>query len=227
LILLWNHGKPYYLAPAYPLVFAGGAAWIESWLSRFAHRRAHTAAIVSLVLGGAALAPIALPILPLPTTDALIQRTIGFALRSPADLTLELHEQFGWPEQVEVVAKVYRELPADEQLSASTLTHDYAQASAVNFFGPRFGLPRAVSGHMTYFLWGPDPGRGEVVIAYGMQESTLRELFADVRPVATISHPLASVWQQNLSVYVCRQPRTPIAQVWPRLKRFRFQDGAK
>ena len=30
------------------------------------------------------------------------------------------------------------------------------EAAAIDFFGPRYGLPKAISGHQTYFLW--DPG---------------------------------------------------------------------
>src|SRR5262249_50740280 len=145
-------------------------------------------------------------------------RLIGSFLRSPADLTLEFHEQFGWPEQAATVATVFRSLPPDEQSATSILTHDYAQASAVNFFGPALGLPPAVSGHMSYFLWGPGERQPEVVISYGMSRALLESMFADVRIAATISHPLASAWETGLVVYVCTSPTAALQAEWRGLK---------
>ena len=225
-ILFATHAKPYYLAPAYPLVFAAGATRIELWLAAARHRWLRYAVLGAMTVGGVALAPIALPILPLQKTDALVARVLGSVLRSPADLTLEFHEEFGWPEQAHVVAKVYASLTPADQQATTILTHDYTQASAINFFGRNLGLPRAVSGHMTYHLWGPDRPRADVVIAYGFRRETLEALFGDVTALATISHPLASSWQQNLSVYLCRSPKAALSDAWPRLKRYRFSDRA-
>jgi hypothetical protein len=225
--LFVSHAKPYYLAPAYPVVFAAGAVRIERWIERSGRHRMRPIVLGGLLLGGIALAPFSLPMLPLQTTDRVIQRLFGSALQSPADLTLEFHEQFGWPEQAATVAAVYHQLPASEQPATAILTHDYAQASAINFFGSGLGLPRAVSGHMTYFLWGPGEDRAEVVISYGMERASLEQMFADVRVVATISHPLASAWQRDLPVYVCRSPRKSLQDSWPELKRYRFRDVAQ
>ena len=222
-MLLLAHAKPYYVAPVYPVVFAGGGVMVEHWLESGWRRRARPLVVGGMLLGGAALAPFALPILPLQTTDRVIQQLLGAAVR-PADLTLEFHEQFGWPEQAATVAEVFRRLPEEERRLAAILTHDYPEASAIDFFGPGLGLPPAVSGHMTYYLWGPSDQRVEVFIAYGMPEAALERVFADVRPAATISHPLASAWHTDLVVYVCRAPRRPLAEVWPELKRYRFRD---
>ena len=224
-MLLLAHAKPYYVAPVYPVVFAGAGVMVERWLESGRRRRARPLVIGAMLLAGAALAPFALPLLPLQTTDRLIQRLLGAAVRSPADLTLEFHEQFGWPEQAATVAAVHRQLPEEDARRSSILTQDYAEASAINFFGPALGLPPAVSGHMTYYLWGPPDPHVDVVIAYGMSEVALKRVFADVQPVATISHPLASAWHTDLAVYVCRAPRTPLRQSWPQLKRYRFRDA--
>lgn len=215
------HGKPYYIAPMYPVVFAGGAVVLERILEHQRRRWARPVVLAAQLLGGAALAPFSLPLLPLETTDRLIQAILGPAIRSPADLTLEFHEQYGWLEQAATIAAVFRRLPEEDQARADVLAHNYGQAGAIEFFGPDLGLPAVASGHMTYYLWGPP--RGDVVIAYGMPEAEARRLFADVRVEATISHPLASPWQNNLPVYVCRQPRKPLAEIWTELRRYRHQ----
>ena len=56
-----GRGRPYYLAPAYPLLMAGGAVALEAWLPRLAKP-----AFAAAVLAGAALtAPLFLPVLPI------------------------------------------------------------------------------------------------------------------------------------------------------------------
>src|SRR5439155_1039303 len=52
-------GKIYYLAPAYPMLFAAGAIALP--------RQIRVPAAVLLIIGGALLAPFAIPILPVET----------------------------------------------------------------------------------------------------------------------------------------------------------------
>jgi len=71
-VLLITQGKPYYLAPAYPVLFAGGAVLIAQWLESHGQQRLYPAIIAGLLIGGAVTAPMALPILPLETSDRII-----------------------------------------------------------------------------------------------------------------------------------------------------------
>jgi hypothetical protein len=72
-------------------------------------------------------------------------------------------------------------------------------------------------------------GGGEVAIAYGLSPATLGELFSDVREVARIDHPLAWPSERDRPVFVCRSPRVPLREAWPRLRRFghQFDDGSR
>jgi len=97
------------------------------------------------------------------------------------------------------------------------LTGNYGQASAIAFFGG--SELRPASGHLTWNHWGFDPGRGDVVIAYGLPRTTLERLFASVQEVARIDHPLAISDERDLPVYVCRQPRVQLVEAWPSLQR--------
>ena len=58
------------------------------------------------------------------------------------------------------------------------------EPGAIDFFGPRFGLPKSMSGHMSYFLWGPgkydDSDRGRC------DEAGLGRVFSTVQR-ATVS----------------------------------------
>ena len=51
--------------------------------------------------------------------------------------------------------------------SARIFTYNYGQAGAIDFFGPRYGLPPAISPHNNYWLWGPRGATGEVLIIVG------------------------------------------------------------
>jgi hypothetical protein len=174
------------------------------------------------MLAAALLAfPLSLPILPLPQVERGIDRLFGWAV-PPLALTHDLHDEFGWAEQVGTVAGVYRHLPAHERARTMILTDNYGEASAVAFFGPRHGLPRAVSGHLTHYLWA-DPASldsARTVIAYGIQPALLSELFASCDEVARTDHPMALVFEGRLPVFVCRAPRIPLSRAWPRLRRF-------
>ncbi|MCA9672603.1 MAG: glycosyltransferase family 39 protein [Myxococcales bacterium] len=221
--LLVTHAKPYYLAPAYPLLFAIGAVVIARWVARRARPRAVAGAMLALQIGASApLAALSLPLARLPAMDGAFERLLG-AIVKPTDLTHDLHDEHGWPEQAAAVARVYRALPAAERRRAVVLTSNYGEASAINFFGPRHGLPRAVSGHMTYWLWGlsdvaPARRSGEVVIAYGMPRRALLAYFGDVRERGRIRHALAM--ERDVPIFVCRKPRQPLRVMWPRLRRY-------
>ena len=69
---------------------------------------------------------------------------------------------------VATVAGVYRDLPAEEQAESCVFTGNYGEAGAVDFFGPRYDLPRAISGHNNYYIWGPRGCTGKVLISVGV-----------------------------------------------------------
>jgi hypothetical protein len=215
--LLVTRGKPYYLAPAYPVLLAAGATWLSAWL---AARRALTGFVLAVLSASAfVFALVGLPILPVASIDRGLRVALGGIVK-PEELTRELHDQFGFREQVDVVERVFRALPPEERENALVFTANYGQASAVNFFGKERGLPRAITGHMSYWTWGVPAGKGEVAIAYGLPKSQLDAVYADVREVATIDHPLAMPQERNLSVWVARRPRTTLAEAWPSFRRY-------
>jgi hypothetical protein len=209
-------GKPYYLASAYPPVLAAGGIALERWLG--ARRKTWHALVVSLGATGAALGLLTLPALPLQTVDAVIGSLLGWAV-PPIALTHDMHGMYGWEEHAATVDRVYRSLPPDERGRSSVLTGSYSQAAAVNVFR-QATTPRAVSGNMTYYLWGPDGARGDVLIAYGLPLDLLERHYRACTELARIDAPLARPWDTGLPVYVCREPLGTMADHWPELRRF-------
>jgi 4-amino-4-deoxy-L-arabinose transferase-like glycosyltransferase len=220
-VLLLTRAKPYYLAPAYPVLFAAGAVAVEKWLQRFSSTTARTMSISWTVAAAAFAFPLSLPVLSVPQTERLLQPLVGWAVPVRA-LTHDLHDEFGWREQVATVARAYHALSAEQRAHVAILTGNYGEASAVAFFGPRHALPRAISGHMTHHLWTRADTLSEVdtVIAYGLPRSLLDELFQSHEQVAEADHPLADDSERHLPIYVCRSPRKPLDATWQRLRRY-------
>jgi hypothetical protein len=134
-------------------------------------------------------------------------------------LTHDMHGMFGWKEHATMVERAYRALPEPEREHASLLAGSYSQASAINFFRGE-AEPKAVSGHMTYFLWGPEKDRDGVLIAYGLPRQFLERHYRTCTEVARIVVPLARPWDTDLPVYLCRKPFGRMTDLWPELRRF-------
>lgn len=216
-------GKNYYLAPIYPLLYAAGAVALERGLAQNGVvARWARPMIVAIVLGaGATTAPLALALLA-PQDYLAYEAWLGFtppktevAHRGP--LPQNFGDQFGWPELVAEIARIYDALPSEDRARAGILAGNYGEAGAVNLFGPRYGLPRAISGHQTYFFWGPQAQTGEVLIVLQWPREALERRCRSVEEAGAHFHPWGMA-EENQPLYVCRGFTPPLTEVWPRLK---------
>ena len=212
------HGKIYYLAPAYVMLLAGGAAWIEMRLLPRAGAWLKPAIVAPLILGGLVAAPLAMPVLPV---KAAVKYCAFWDVEAvhvenvpQADLPQLFGDMFGWQDQVEAIANVYHSLPPEEQKNTAIFAYNYGEAGAVDYLGPRYGLPRAISGHNQYGLWGPRGYSGDSVIAIGFSRAKLNDAFAEVTPMARVSPPHALPEERNLVIYICRKPRQSLSATW-------------
>ena len=212
------HGKIYYMAPAYIMLFAAGAAWIELRLLSRTGTWLPYLLVVPLLVGAVVAAPLTMPIL---SVDATIQyarfwdvKVVHVENVPQGDLPQLFGDMFGWQEQVASVASVYNSLPAVDRRQAAVLAYNYGEASAIDYFGPRYGLPRAISGHNQYGLWGPRDYTGEVVVAIGFTKERLRQSFGEVVPSSHLSPRYAIPEETNLTVYVCRRPKESLQSSW-------------
>ena len=126
----------------------------------------------------------------------------------------------GWPELAASVARVYHALPATDRERACVFAQNYGEAGAVDVLGAPLGLPRAISGHNSYFLWGPRGCSGDVVIAIGGERRDYEEVFASVEQAAVHACTDCMPYENNLPIWVARGVRTSLAAVWPRVKHF-------
>jgi hypothetical protein len=92
--------------------------------------------------------------------------------------------------------------------------------SAIDHFGPALGLPKAISGHNSYWLWGPRGCDGSVVVVIGGDREGLERVFISVEAAGVYSAVDAMPYENNLTLWVCREPRIPLEQLWPRVKHY-------
>ena len=217
-------GRIYYVEPIYPMLFAAGAVWIESRIEELGWDWARRAILIPLTIGGIVAAPLALPILPVTAAAAYSDfwdiHKVRVENYDSGPLPQFFADMFGWPNQAKIVASVYRSLPPADRAHCVILAANYGEAGAVDYFGTAYGLPRAISPHNNYYLWGPGDSSEDVVIAVGMDLRELQTLFGDVQKAATIVDSYAVPDESNLPVYICRNPRLPLSQAWPSLKFF-------
>jgi 4-amino-4-deoxy-L-arabinose transferase-like glycosyltransferase len=210
----------YYLFPAFPVLFAAGGVQWERLVNRPILRFALAGLIV---IAGVLLAPLAVPVLPV-ETYMRYARTLH--LQQPAIETHRLGplpqiyaDQFGWEEMAATVARVYNQLPRDVQSKTAVFAQNYGEAGAIDFFGPMFGLPKAISGHQNYFYWGPRGYTGESMIVLDDTQEVLERLFTHVEKVAHVEHPYSMPYE-HFDVYYCSGLRGSLQELWPRLKRW-------
>ena len=126
-------------------------------------------------------------------------------------------DQFGWEELVAEVARIYNSLPPDERSRTAIFAQNYGEAGAINLFGPRYGLPAAISAHQTHFYWGPRGYTGEIVIVLQGDRDELAEIFESVEQAGEHHHPWG-MDEENRPIYLCRGLKTPLRELWPHLK---------
>jgi len=222
ILMILLKGKVYYLLPIYPMVFAGGGVYIEKLLAKMRHpgylKFTYPAIILMIGLIGA---PIALPILP-PDTLIRYQTALGFQVPKTEvsfDSPLPQHfaDRFGWPEMVRQTAEAYNSLPAGDKAKAAVYASNFGQAGAIDFFGPKYGLPKAISPHQNYFLWGPRRYTGEVMIILGSGREQLEGVFDRIEEAGTVDHPYTMSYER-FTIYIGRGLKTPLSEMWPQLK---------
>jgi hypothetical protein len=216
--------KPYFLTAAYPPFIASGAVWVAH---RWQGQRARAALVSACLLFGVLLAPLAMPLLP-PATFAQTYGAISglgngaAGQRNAGVFPQYLGDRFGWDTMTATVARAYHQLPAAQQAQACILTINYGEASALELLGKPDHLPRVISGHNNYYLWGPGRCSGQVILAVGFAPSDLQPFWGSVTQVAFITCAYCQAEENNLPVYLATQPlfAGSLTTVWVDFKHY-------
>ena len=224
-VFLLVAGKNYYVASAYPVVFAAGAVAFERLA---AARRGWIAQGYAgcVALSAVVLAPLVMPILPVDGFLAYSRALGGFTPVTlenlgPEFLPQYFADEFGWENMARQTARAYLSLPPDARARTAIFANDYGQAAAIDFFGPALGLPSAISNDVTYWLWGPRFYTGKSVIVLGSDGVGDRAHFGHVEPAGRVQDTRSRP-EEWFDIYLCRDFRMApdLAAAWAGMRRW-------
>ena len=220
LLLLATQAKNYYVSPIYPVLLASGAIFLEQWITRRAWLRIGYP--VAILASGCVLAPLVMPILPVPQFLAYHQIWHGFTpvvFENEPERPLPQYfaDEFGWEAMTQKTAEAFHRLPLQAQAHTAIFANNYGEAAAIDFFAPHNGLPASISKAETYWLWGPRQYDGESVIVLGSNGRGDHEFFRSVEPIGHVTDTYARV-DERFTIFYCQGMHPPLATLWPRIK---------
>jgi hypothetical protein len=200
-------GRGYYLAAAYPMLYAAGSVWGEQWLASLRARQAiavRALAWAALAVNILIFAALFLPLAPVNS------RWWEVAVKINSDLP----EEVGWPDLVITVARIRDSLPAADRVRMGILAGNYGEAGAINLYGGRFGLPQAISGINSFWQRGYGDPAPEALIVLGISPRFLQRNFSTCQLAAHTWNRYGvenEETREHPDIYVCRGLR----QSWP------------
>lgn len=215
LVLLFAlRGRHYYLAPAYPMLFAAGVVWLEQKLdSREKSQVARRLISATLILDIVIAALFALPVAPVGSP--------WFEFASRIDPVFP--EEVGWPQFVKSVAQVRDALTRDERAHLGILAGNYGEVGALNLYGEKLGLPHAISGVNSSWERGYGDPPPETLIVIGYSSEFLRQEFSSCYVAGETWNRYGVANEESAQVpdiFVCSGLKEPWPQFWLRARRF-------
>lgn len=215
-LFFFADGRSYYLAAAYPMLFAMGGVVAARWVT--ALRRDWSVAVqASYFLGVALCGALFIAILvPVASSGPLK----AFALKNSGDL----REEIGWDEMVRSVAAIRDSLPADQQQHLGIFTGNYGEQGAIEILGAAYHLPPPISLTNSAWLRGYPTPTPTTLIVLGFDDlDDASRTFTDCR---LAGHNGNSEGVQNeesqyhSNIFVCGPPRQPWPLYWATHERF-------
>jgi hypothetical protein len=208
-------GVFYYLAPAYPMLIAMGAAEGDHWVAslsklwRWVVKILFFQGIIISGLYGCAM------VLPLAASGPLMH----FAL----DQNNALREEIGWPEMVRTVAGIRDSLPSWQQASVGVLTGNYGEQGAIEMLGPAYHLPLPISMTNSAWLRGYPTPPPTTLIVLGFSRESADRAFTSCRLAGHNGNSESikneeSQWHPD--IFVCGSPRLPWPEFWKKYQAF-------
>jgi 4-amino-4-deoxy-L-arabinose transferase-like glycosyltransferase len=216
LLFFFAKGRDYYLAGAYPMLLAMGAAHAETWFA--SRRRGWRVATAAIFFTGLTAVGAFASLILVPWVSSGWQR--DFALARNGDL----REEIGWPEFVKQVALIRDSLPPEQRDGARVLVGNYGEAGAIEVFGPDHGLPQELevtnSGWYRTFPTTPP----SVLVVAGWDADDRNEQFSGCRLAGHNGNPLIvdnEESREHADIYVCDgTPRNGWRKFWDDMQWF-------
>jgi len=214
-LFFFGKGRGYYVAAAYPMLMAMGAATGERWLASLPGLWRKTLPVIfftGLTVCGLYICAIILPL----ASDGPLKQ---FALSRNGDL----REEIGWPELVQTVASIRDSLPPDQRADLGILVGNYGEQGAIELLGHAYHLPPPISGTNSAWLRGyPDPPPSTLIVL-GLSRTYADKTFTACR-LAGHNGNSAGVKNEESQdypdIFLCSAPRLPWSDFWKNFQKF-------
>ena len=213
-ITMWLlRSKAYYVFAIYPVLFASGSVVIASLLKKKPISFYVVAALT--FMPSVYFIPELTPILPIETYvkyAGLTEKKGRYKLKG------DYADMFGWNEQVALIDSVYQTLSPNEQKNCVIWAENYGEAGALKILGKKYQLPNPISRHGSFWLWGFDSKEALVWISLGNEKPSVEHVFEEVELVKIIKHKYAIDEENEIPLYICRNPKIDIENWWQAYK---------
>ena len=210
-----THARGYYTAGVYPVLLALGAPVVMDWLE--ARTRALRVSLTSLLWALLAVdaAVMCAVVVPLASSGPLRD----WALSKNDDLRAE----FGWPEIVARVAILRNTMPMGPGDRLGIVTGNYGAQGAIDIYGPKYGLPEAISLTNSAWLRSYPKQLPTKLIVLGYEPEWTEKLFAGCKVAASTMNKdgvRGEEYRERPFIYVCQGPRLPWPEFWQEAQSF-------
>jgi len=216
LAMFWiGKGRNYYVAGAYPMLLAMGAAMAERWLAslpRWGRRAVEAIYFAAFALVSAYVCAVILPI----ASGGPLR---DFALAHNGDM----REEFGWNQLVQTVAHIRDSLPPQQRAHLGITTGNYGEYGAIDILGPAYGLPTPIGTTNSEWLWGyPDPPPTTLIVI-GLSAKQANFIFTGCRLAGHNGNAQGvknEESQYHPDIFLCGPPHQPWPQLWKQHQNF-------
>jgi len=206
-------GRSYYLAAAYPMLFAMGGVAAERWVATLS-RQWRVAVEASYFLGVALCGALFIAIL-VPVAASGPLKT--FALQHNGDL----REEIGWDDMLRTVAAIRDALPAAQRPGVGIVTGNYGEQGAVELLGPAYHLPPPISMTNSAWLRGYPTPQPAAFIVLGFSQREAERAFTACRGAGMETNSEgAENEESHYEIFVCGPPRLPWPEFWKQYQSF-------
>ena len=210
LFINW-HSKAEYIAPAFQILFAGGAVMIMKWNVKLP--RLKFALAIPVTVLGIILSPYARPLLPV---ECFLAFQSALILEPPnnegheSTLPQFYADMFGWENLAKDISRVYQSLPEEEKKHTVVYCSNYGKAGAIEYYRKKYSLPKIICPHNSYWYWSlddikriPNNQITTMIIIGGNLEDHLYSLHK-VEAVGMHKTKYAMPYENNLTIFIGR-----------------------
>jgi hypothetical protein len=224
IVFVFNNAKPYYMGVLYPVMLAAGVIGADFLIEKYLWNFVRIILVILVIPFAFIVTPFAIPLLNVESFISLTE-TMGMkpsnAERSELGQLPQFYaDRFGWEDMVQKVATAYNKLSDEEKKETLIFGQNYGEAGAVNFYREKYNLPRAISAHNNFWIWGyPENYKGNVMIVIGSNLKDNSEFFEEVKLVESHSSKYGMPYE-NVGIFICKRPKMPVSKIWEKIKVF-------